>query len=492
MSQINHAGLSEGAVFQERYRIIRCLKAGGMGAVYECEHLSTQKRRALKVMLPQVVATRGMRERFELEARITARIESDHIVETFDAGVDPETGSPFLVMELLRGEDLESTLQTHGPFSAPETVALLAQVALALDKTHAAGIIHRDLKPQNLFLTTRDDGAPRVKVLDFGIAKVVADGTKTAQQTAAIGTPLFMSVEQTTGDGRIGPQADTYALGHIAYALLVGAPYWLEEQLALPVYTFLSRMIAGPIERPTARAARRGVTLPPAFDKWFRRATARDPTERFARASTLVAELADVMGTPPPRQLLAAPPVVSQRLSQPAPAPFAPEGASSAVMQTAPPLAVAGAGGSWSTGTTALPEGISRPRAARAWLTLVAVGSVLAFALVAVVGVRSLGGGSTGAAPPGGPVGAANTPAAPTLQATSSAAVTVEPAPSPPEVAPSSTAPASASAPPRPPRPVVGAPVTTAAPQAPPAGKKCDPPYTIDAKGHHHPKPECL
>jgi hypothetical protein len=120
------AALAEGAIFHGRYQIVRCIAAGGMGAVYECVHLTTRKHRALKVMLPQ------------------ARIESEHIVETFDAGVDEATGSPFLVMELLQGEDLESLLHQQGPFTPQEVVVLLSQAAMAHDKTHAAGIVHRD------------------------------------------------------------------------------------------------------------------------------------------------------------------------------------------------------------------------------------------------------------------------------------------------------------------------------------------------------------
>ena len=121
MSTPNPAALPEGTVFQDRYRILRCIKAGGMGAVYECEHLSTQKRRALKVMLPEVVAAKGMRERFELEARITSKVESEHIVETFDSGVDPETGAPFLVMENSFGGRTSSTSSTRTARSRPQS-----------------------------------------------------------------------------------------------------------------------------------------------------------------------------------------------------------------------------------------------------------------------------------------------------------------------------------------------------------------------------------
>ncbi len=301
MSEPTPGALSPGQIFHTRYEIVRCLKAGGMGAVYECIHLKTRKRRAIKVMLPQMLADAGMRSRFELEARVTAEIESEHIVETFDAGVDEATGAPFLVMELLRGEDLTSIMKRRGPLPAGETILLLAQAALALDKTHAAGIVHRDLKPDNLYVTTRDDGSPRLKILDFGIAKVVADVNHTVQRTATIGTPLYMSPEQILGEGTVGPGADIYAMSHIAFALLTGAAYWADEQKTSPaIFTFLGKVMAGPPEAATARATRCGVALPPAFDAWFVRGTARLARDRFDSASMLLRELAAVLGAPAP------------------------------------------------------------------------------------------------------------------------------------------------------------------------------------------------
>src|SRR6185312_9899853 len=122
MSEPTPGALSAGQIFHGRYEIVRCLKVGGMGAVYECIHRKTRKHRALKVMLPQILADAGMRERFELEARVTADIESEHIVETFDAGVDEATGAPFLVMELLRGEDLGRIMTTRGPLPRSEII----------------------------------------------------------------------------------------------------------------------------------------------------------------------------------------------------------------------------------------------------------------------------------------------------------------------------------------------------------------------------------
>jgi eukaryotic-like serine/threonine-protein kinase len=286
--------LPVGACFYGRYDVVRLLKTGGMGCIYEVTDRRTHRRRALKVMLPAKAEDADLGARFKLEATITGAVESEHIVETFDADVDPETGSPFLVMELLRGEDLSAVLETRGRLDRTETVRLLGQLASALDKTHAAGIVHRDLKPENLFVARSDDGAPRVKVLDFGIAKIVA---QTAKTTRVLGTPLYMSKEQILGEGTIGPPADLYALGHLAYTLLVGEAYWSHEATTSPAqYVFLSKVLKGAVEAATARAARRSVELPAAFDGWFQRATALEPEFRFESASAMVSSLADVLG----------------------------------------------------------------------------------------------------------------------------------------------------------------------------------------------------
>jgi serine/threonine-protein kinase len=292
--------LSPGKIFHGHYEVVRCISTGAMGAVYEVVDQKTHRRRALKVMLPSLVSNAEMRQRFKLEATVTADILSEHIVETFDADVDAETGAPFLVMELLRGEDLANVLAARGKLQASEVVLVLSQAARALDKTHAAGVVHRDLKPENLFITQRDDGSPRIKILDFGIAKVAAAGNaQNAKQTINLGTPPYMSPEQIMGEGTIDHRADIYALAHIAYALLVGEPYWLEDSRSCEsLYNLLLRIVEGAKEPPTQRARRYGVTLPPAFDPWFARATSVLPAMRFDRASDLVLELAAVLGVP--------------------------------------------------------------------------------------------------------------------------------------------------------------------------------------------------
>ena len=298
MQGMSHA-LSPGSLFADRYRVVRCIAAGGMGAVYEVIHLETERRRALKVLLPELLQADDLRERFKREAKIAAHIDSEHIVDIFDAGVDDATRMPFLVMELLKGEELGKRLKRLGRFPPAEVVTFLQQTALALDKTHGASIVHRDLKPANLFLTEREDGAPRIKVLDFGIAKLVVEGVAGSGATQSLGTPFYMAPEQFKMDARLSPATDIHALGMIAYTLLVGVPYWREEaRRGGNVFAFSAVALLGPQEPPCERAARAGVTLPPAFDGWFATATARLPEQRFSSATGAIAALAQVLDVP--------------------------------------------------------------------------------------------------------------------------------------------------------------------------------------------------
>ncbi|MBI4952682.1 MAG: serine/threonine protein kinase, partial [Myxococcales bacterium] len=303
MDPQNPSYLPIGGTFDRgRYRVERCIAAGGMGAVYEVQHLETRRRRALKVMLPSVVADPDMRARFRREATVAADIESEHIAEVLDAGIDDATGAPFIVMELLKGQELAALVTQHGPRQPAEAVVYLWHAALALDKAHAIGVIHRDLKPENLFVTYRDDGAPRVKLLDFGIAKVL-EGDKDVKATRGVlGTPLYISPEQIASPQSIGPATDAYALAQIAYTLLVGEPYWAVEEAAAETVIQLLMSIATAIpEPPSERArARRNIVLPPAFDAWFARATADKPAARYPGVLATVAALAEALGVPLP------------------------------------------------------------------------------------------------------------------------------------------------------------------------------------------------
>ncbi|WP_394821023.1 protein kinase domain-containing protein [Pendulispora albinea] len=291
-------GLQRGSLFAGRYRIVRRLGSGAMGSVYEVVHLQTERPCALKIMHAHIVEREEMRERFKMEAKVAARVGSEYIVDVLDAGVDETSGIPFFVMERLRGEDLSRRLKRVGRLGPAEAVRYLHQVSIALDRTHQASIVHRDLKPANLFLTDGADGQVRVKVLDFGVAKFITEATGGAT-TAIAGTPLYMSPEQCRG-GKVTAAADVYALGMIAYTLLVGDAYFAEEFAHTSnLVAFALATVKGPVERASVRASARGVTLPDTFDAWFALVTSVDPERRFASAGVAVRALAVALGEPP-------------------------------------------------------------------------------------------------------------------------------------------------------------------------------------------------
>ena len=262
-----------------------------MGAIYEVVHLETRQRRALKTMLPAAAADAELRHRFQLEAKVAVSVQTESIVEVFDAGIDDSTQVPFLVMELLEGEDLGRALDRVRRFSPHQVVFLLWQAALALDKVHALGIVHRDLKPENLFLHAPSRRISLAESLDFGIAKVVTQLTD-PETTRSMGTAIYMAPEQMRGDGAIGSAADVYALAHVAYSLLVGEAYWQTE----------AREFQGGLSAHHTRRSRRSrpcdvscgagrVSLPKELDVWFAKATASTPSARFETATESIEEL---------------------------------------------------------------------------------------------------------------------------------------------------------------------------------------------------------
>jgi eukaryotic-like serine/threonine-protein kinase len=300
----NHMSeLAPGTVFGRDFRIVRALRAGGMGAVYVVDQLSTGKQRALKVMAKELAYDPATRERFILEARAAARIESDHVVEIVTAGVDEATGAPYIVMELLKGEELADFLERVGLLPLGDVAEILQQVGHALEQAHQQGIVHRDLKLENIFLcaSRRRDVAFTAKVLDFGIAKLVADSQKTGTQP--LGTPLFMSPEQTDRKGRICPATDVWALGLIAFRLLTGKDFWIDVE-TLPM--LLRQICIDPIPPASERARELGVlaTLPPGFDAWFARCVSRDIDARFQEAGAAVRAFAALVTPGAPRGVL--------------------------------------------------------------------------------------------------------------------------------------------------------------------------------------------
>jgi len=284
--------LEPGQIFASRYRIRRRIAEGGMGAIFEAEHTATERRVALKLLFPHILSIGNVAEKFELEAKVSARVNCPHIVEVLDAGYDSGTQSPFLVMELLDGQTLAQRVDEQGPLSVDEALRVLRQVALGLDAAHGyrepggreKPIVHRDLKPDNLFLANGRDGATTVKILDYGIAKVLGGSGSVSQDVR--GTPLFMAVEQVTASA-LSPQTDIWAFGLIAFYALTGAHYWRSARRGdVSVQALFAEILSLPLDAPSARLREQsvGLELPPGFDAWLLRCIDREPARRFASA----------------------------------------------------------------------------------------------------------------------------------------------------------------------------------------------------------------
>ena len=254
-----------------------------MGSVFVAEQLSTGAHRALKIIRPELVGDARLRARFEQEARVTSRIASDHVVSVVAAGIDGPTQVPWLAMELLQGQTLADSLAARGPMSPGDFAELFTQLCHAVSAAHAVSVVHRDLKPENIFLAeSRRTGTPFfAKVLDFGIARVMAEIK--VSRTDALGTPLWMSPEQTSAGANIGPWTDIWPLGLIAFYALTGRMYWLAAANLESTMGVLREVVMDPLVPASARAAQLGVAerLPPGFDAWFAQCVEREPSRRF-------------------------------------------------------------------------------------------------------------------------------------------------------------------------------------------------------------------
>ena len=275
----NDDTFAPGTLLAGKFRVIRRLGEGGMGSVYEIEHELTKHRRALKMLHAAMAAMPSIVERFLREASAAGRVGNPHIAETFDAGV-LETGEPYLVMELLRGEPLSSRV-ARGPLLLHEVVDLIGQACVGVAAAHAAGIVHRDLKPDNLFVVDVD-GRPFVKILDFGISKfdsAQTGGMALTKEGAAMGTPYYMSPEQIRGVGNLDARADVYALGVILYECLAG-----KRPFESDVLTHLAILIHAGEHQPLEQIRH---DLPPGFADLVRHAMASDREKRMQSALEL-------------------------------------------------------------------------------------------------------------------------------------------------------------------------------------------------------------
>jgi serine/threonine protein kinase len=204
-----------------KYRVLRPLGEGGMGSVYLAEHERLNRQVAIKVLHSHLAEGELAVARFEREIKVMARVRNGHVAEALDADV-LDDGSLFLVMEYLDGRDLRAELKLRSAIPYPEAVAYIVQACEGVAAVHETGVIHRDLKPSNLFVTNLT-GARQIKVLDFGVAKVLAGSEASLTATdSTVGTPLYMSPEQLVNPNAISERADVWALGAVLYTLIAG------------------------------------------------------------------------------------------------------------------------------------------------------------------------------------------------------------------------------------------------------------------------------
>jgi serine/threonine-protein kinase len=278
-----------GQLLGGKYRLIRQLGAGGMGAVWLAHQQVLNAPVALKFISLERLDAEAL-QRFLGEARMAAALRSPHVVQILDYGVD-EDGAPYIAMELLEGESLAQRLERTGHLSFKDCTRVVQQVVRAIARAHDAGVVHRDLKPENVFIVKNDDDE-LVKVLDFGIAKGTAAtlGSSAAASTATgtmLGTPYYMSPEQVDGAKSLDFRTDIWSLGVLVYRCLVGELPFPGDTMGRVVLAICSR----PLPVPSQVAA-----VPLGFDAWFARACARDPNARFSSAREAANELAALGG----------------------------------------------------------------------------------------------------------------------------------------------------------------------------------------------------
>lgn len=278
-----------GRIVAERYRLERLIGRGGMGTVWAARHLSLKKLVAIKFIHDKLASSDEALRRFDIEAKAAAKLKSRHAVAVYDHGITDD-GQPYIVMEYLEGETLEQTVRRRGPLGLAEVTAIVTQAARALDAAHEAGIIHRDLKPDNIFLA-RDPEAGKlgytVKLVDFGIAKMVHDeaatGAAATQAGVVLGTPHFMSPETLMGTAPVSPASDVWSLGACAFAALLGRVPFEGDAIGNVVL----KVCAQPLPVPSRIDPR----VPNGFDEWFAKACNRNPAQRFSSAREMAIAL---------------------------------------------------------------------------------------------------------------------------------------------------------------------------------------------------------
>jgi serine/threonine-protein kinase len=280
--------LAIGQVVCGKYRIERQIGRGGMGIVLAATHLHLGNLVAIKVMRRDLLPDDRALDRLLIEARAAARVRSDHVARVLDVGL-LETGSPFIVMEYLEGENLADLLDRQGALGLEEAAAFMMQCCLALAEVHIAGMIHRDLKPGNIFIARQLDGSATVKIVDFGISKHIGDARERGAVTSpqVLGSPFYMSPEQMRAES-VDERSDIWGLGAILFEMLTGRPPFLGDTLPEVYAAVLNH------SPPQVDSLRPGV--PAELDDVVQRCLEKDPARRYRDVAALATALAPFAG----------------------------------------------------------------------------------------------------------------------------------------------------------------------------------------------------
>ncbi len=469
-------GVREGDVLAGKYRIETILGMGGMGVVVAARHLQLETKVAIKFLLPHMLSNQEAITRFVREARAAVKITNEHVARVLDVGT-LDTGAPYMVMEFLEGGDLAAWLRQSGPLPVELAAEFILQVCVALAEAHSLGIVHRDLKPSNLFCIRRPDGQFSIKVLDFGISKLIdvtgsGPGMAVTRTATLMGSPLYMSPEQMRSAKDADIQSDIWALGVILYELLTGrVPFEGDTitEVALKVAT-------QPAVPPTMLRS----DLPPALEGVLITCLEKDRRHRYRNVAELALALAE----------------------------FAPKRARGSVERIVGTVRAAGAyhgaaqlppppesEANISPGTMS-PLGRTTRAGASKKKTVVGIGAAGALVVAVIVGLMLLRHKIEE------PLAAPTSAAAPSAQRLEPS----EPPPPPPALETSQLPTADSVVAPTPmlsskpnqPSPAPSghpAPRSSAAARARPSAisaPNCDPSYTLDEQGRKHFKPECF
>jgi serine/threonine-protein kinase len=308
VSDSSSAGQLVGAVLNGRWRLIRLLGEGGMGAVYEADSTLGEGKRAIKLLHQEFVKEDQILQRFYAEAQATRALVHPNIAQVLDSAT-AEDGTPYLVMELLVGTPLAGYMESGTPIPPSHAIPIIYGVLQALTVAHNQRLVHRDLKPDNLFLVRDARGAMVVKVLDFGIAKVmdVAGGMGQKTRTGVLlGTPGYMSPEQIKNSKGVDPRTDLWSVGIILYEMLTAKqPFPADNEFARLTSVLTEEVV--PIEKSAPQLA--------AWAPFFTRALAKEPSQRFQTADEMAQALSTMAHTgswQPPGSQQAGPPTAAQ------------------------------------------------------------------------------------------------------------------------------------------------------------------------------------